>query len=287
MRNILAPGQRLNVNEELISPNTEYTLRMQIDGNLVLYHGPIDPPHAYWHTNTWQLPANERPSHVDMQADGNLVLYDSNMRPHWASGSWGPGMVHPYLELQDDGNLVVYARGDEAEWASGRPGGVGQLPGRGYVPARVENVDFDTGKVDMGANHWMQTRGALHLNTGWVTGSTHTETDTWFGGFHGGVRMVGTDEDGLPVAGAISEHYRYGVDGTGVPWGAPSKRDDAFQWRMDPSNTDELLKFWTAQTWDNDQFSTIFDKWLAAGKSIDDLIAEVAPIAKLIATMFS
>jgi hypothetical protein len=102
--------------EYLRSPDGEYTLNMQTDGNLVLY-GPGG--HAYW-----SYP-NGGQSHPDAylvlqsNADGNLVLYDR------ATGAaiWSPGINSPgdSLYLQNDGNLVVYSRTGTAVWATNRP----------------------------------------------------------------------------------------------------------------------------------------------------------------------
>jgi hypothetical protein len=108
---------------------------MQADGNLVLYHDAIDISTAYWSTDTWWLPDNERPAYALMQGDAHLVLYDANGAARWASGTWGPGYVAPYIVLQDDGNLVIYHAGTQPVWASGGTGGVGAIPARGYLPA--------------------------------------------------------------------------------------------------------------------------------------------------------
>jgi hypothetical protein len=58
MADRLKAGQRLNINDTLVSPNGRYTLLMQTDGNLVLYQDRIEVSTAYWSTNTWWLPDN-------------------------------------------------------------------------------------------------------------------------------------------------------------------------------------------------------------------------------------
>lgn len=135
MTDRLQDGQQLNINDKLVSPNGRYTLWMQTDGNLVLYHDSIDVSTAYWSTDTWWLPDNERPVCAPMQSDVNFVLYDGNGIPRWASGTWGPGYVAPYIVLQDDGNLVIYHNGTRPVWASGGIGGTGAIPAQGYLPA--------------------------------------------------------------------------------------------------------------------------------------------------------
>jgi Astacin (Peptidase family M12A) len=131
----LRSGESLGVNQRLVSPNGRYTLLMQGDGNLVLYNDRIDPDAAYWSTDTWNLPVDECPITAAMQADVHFVLYDAGRAPRWASGTWGPGYVDPYLVLQDDGNLVIYHADTSPVWASGTPDRLRAIAGRGYLPA--------------------------------------------------------------------------------------------------------------------------------------------------------
>jgi hypothetical protein len=135
MTNILRSGEQLNYDDKLVSPNGRYTLWMQSDGNLVLYHDQIDAATAYWSTSTWNLPAAEKPTCAVLQSDVNFVLYDANKSARWASGTWGPGYVDPYLVLQDDGNLVIYHDGTRPVWATGNVVHIGALNGCGYLPA--------------------------------------------------------------------------------------------------------------------------------------------------------
>lgn len=103
----LSAGQSLAPGEALCSPNGEFTLTLQGDGNLVLY----GPGGAGWATNTFWSPQS-----LEMQGDGNLVLYDTSGQWRWASGTVGNnGAV---LEVQNDGNIVVYrSNGTVAWWA--------------------------------------------------------------------------------------------------------------------------------------------------------------------------
>ena len=133
MTDRLKTGERLSIDDKLVSANGQFTLWMQPDGNLVLYQGEPAVGSAYWATNTEWLSPNERPTHVDMQADAHLVMYDPNMVPRWGSGTWGPAFLQPYIMLRDDGNLVIYHSGILSLWASGGPGGVGAIPPVGFV----------------------------------------------------------------------------------------------------------------------------------------------------------
>jgi hypothetical protein len=85
--------------ESLVSCDGRFGLKMQADGNLVLY--VIAEDRALWasNTNTYRGP------YAIMQGDGNLVLYSLGDYV-WDSATNGhPGAT---LDLQDDGNLVVY-----------------------------------------------------------------------------------------------------------------------------------------------------------------------------------
>ena len=90
------------------SRESNYTLTMQTDGNLVLT-GSISNP--LWHSRTY----NTGGMRATMQADGNFVVYDSNGSALWSTKTYG--LRGAYLKLQNDGNLVVYA--PKAFWASG------------------------------------------------------------------------------------------------------------------------------------------------------------------------
>jgi hypothetical protein len=103
MSDRLGPGQQLNVNDRLVSPNGKVTLVMQGDGNLVLYRN--DSGLAVWSTNTWGTPV----THAVLQNDGNFVCYDTAGKPYWASNT-DAGSLFPLQRsviLQDDGNLVI------------------------------------------------------------------------------------------------------------------------------------------------------------------------------------
>ncbi|HVY46673.1 MAG TPA: phage tail tip lysozyme, partial [Minicystis sp.] len=94
------PGHGLTAGTQVGSCDGRYTLAMQDDGNLVLYHNGVG---AIWASNTYHRDG----FNAVMQEDGNFVLYDTHDDPLWWSGTNGHGGA--FLAVQDDGNLVVYA----------------------------------------------------------------------------------------------------------------------------------------------------------------------------------
>jgi pseudomonalisin len=117
----LAAGEALEAGQELRSPGAVtggyrssygYTLKMQTDGDLVLYSNYFRQP--VWATNTNGTGAIR----AVMQEDGNLVLYTGAGVPVWASNTAGEN--GSLLQLQSDGNLVIYS-GQTSVWATGVP----------------------------------------------------------------------------------------------------------------------------------------------------------------------
>jgi hypothetical protein len=97
---ILVAGQYVE------SPNAQYRLVMQDDGNLVL----DTQGRELWSSGTVGHPG----ATAAFQADGNLVVYGPDGRALWSAGSDGhPGST---LTVQDDGDVVVYAPGGVAVW---------------------------------------------------------------------------------------------------------------------------------------------------------------------------
>ena len=99
----LRTGEKLDGGESLWSPNGQYELKMQTDGNLVLY----GPDGALFDTST---NGSGRGNFVEMQNDGNLVIYRSTIGgqiDEWSSGTHDPDSGAE-LTVQDDGNLVIY-----------------------------------------------------------------------------------------------------------------------------------------------------------------------------------
>jgi hypothetical protein len=104
---VFRPPVTLYRNQALTSGSGRTVLRLQQDGNLVLYKEgrPV-----------WQAPKTW--SHgvsAVFQPDGNFVVYGRGGTPIWASGTWHKGA---YLAVQDDGNLVIYNRDRRPVWAT-------------------------------------------------------------------------------------------------------------------------------------------------------------------------
>jgi hypothetical protein len=107
-KGILPPGAFLRPGDALWSPNGEFQLLFQRDGNLVLYR----KGRPLWSTGTNDREVRE----CVMQPDGNLVLYGRGRIPVWASSTQGNHGA--FLSLQNDGNMVIY-RPAIPVWASG------------------------------------------------------------------------------------------------------------------------------------------------------------------------
>ncbi|WP_183085062.1 hypothetical protein [Trinickia fusca] len=113
----LTSGTTLKPGQSIRSPNGQYELIMQTDGNLVLHDLANDK--ALWSSNT----AGKGAQSATMQADGNLVVLKGDQAV-WSSNTGGkPGS---FLKLQDDGNAVVYTPNPNggpsvpaANWSSG------------------------------------------------------------------------------------------------------------------------------------------------------------------------
>lgn len=92
----------------LLSPDRHTILKLQYDGNLVLYRS-LKP---VWSSNS----AGTRVSRLVMQPDGNLVLYDTNGGVVWSSGTHGNSGAR--VTTQTDGNLVIYSSSEVALWTT-------------------------------------------------------------------------------------------------------------------------------------------------------------------------
>ncbi|MGY0039749.1 hypothetical protein [Pedobacter sp. NJ-S-72] len=101
----------LTVGQNVYSPNRQYYLTLQTDGNLVLYRAD---GLAVWYSNTNNtspVPAQS----LFFQTDGNLVLYvgfGDNPNSTWSSKRYATNGEtlgdNAYYALEDNGNLVLY-----------------------------------------------------------------------------------------------------------------------------------------------------------------------------------
>jgi len=101
----------------LISPNDYFFLKMQKDGNLVVYRShEFIPKNALWSSNTYNK--SQGPYQARMQNDGNFVAYDRYNKPLWASDTYNKGTAPYHLRMQEDGNLCIYDRNNQVTWSS-------------------------------------------------------------------------------------------------------------------------------------------------------------------------
>lgn len=105
--NIIRPRATLERNQAWTSGNGRAILRLQEDGNLVLYK---DGRPVWQAPNSWG-----RGNTAVFQEDGNFVVYDQRGEPVWASDTYRRGS---YLAVQDDGNLVIYNAARQPIWAT-------------------------------------------------------------------------------------------------------------------------------------------------------------------------
>lgn len=165
----LNTGESLAIGDVLRSPNGQYGLFMQGDGNLVLYGGAPGVANAVWATNTWTLPTWQRPSRADMQGDGNFVLYNAANFPSWASGTDGNGGSR--LAMQDDRNLVIYTAANQPIWSSGT-----NIP----VPQQAQPTTRYEEQY-IGWNKFVQTNAVLYRNGLLSVESTNRNRNPWGG----------------------------------------------------------------------------------------------------------
>ena len=91
----------------ITSKNNKLELKMQADGNLVLYCRSI----AIWSSNT----DGDGAKFASFQKDGNLVIRQDNVIKY-AANSYNKGGAE--LVVQNDANLVIYTKNGEAIWYS-------------------------------------------------------------------------------------------------------------------------------------------------------------------------
>ena len=119
----LANDMVLGNDQMLMSSNSLYQVRMQNDGNLVLYKGSD----AIWWSNT--VGQGQSPYKLVMhRADNHMVMYDKDSKVVWGTGaflgkSFKDGAAQGYAIIQDDGNFVVYDGNGEVMWESQTSGG--------------------------------------------------------------------------------------------------------------------------------------------------------------------
>lgn len=121
--NTLTSGQDLRTHQSLRSVNGQHTLTLQEDGNLCIYSNTGDSGFAF----KWCAMSNGKNGKVlRMQADGNLVLYTAANEPVWNSKThpfhdqrFKDAQLKPVrLELSNDGSLSLYNAAGSAVWSA-------------------------------------------------------------------------------------------------------------------------------------------------------------------------
>jgi GH25 family lysozyme M1 (1,4-beta-N-acetylmuramidase) len=164
----LIPGATTSLNaygifyggQQLASENKQYTMNMQVDGNLVVYGNG----RALWSTATSGHPG----ATVVMQTDGNFVLYDANQRALWSTGTSGSGATK--ITMQSDGDLAVL-QGTTVKWHNGAPGAGIAVSGTALAAGQYLPSSDGTRTLRQQANGDLQL---LHGNT--VVWSTNTSS---------------------------------------------------------------------------------------------------------------
>lgn len=111
----LYEGMSLAPGESLKSPNGEYDMVYQYDGNLeVRRRDGTTTDELKWETRS----RGTSPGRLRLQDDGNLVLYAADGKPYRAVNDYGrtPEHRNRVLRMQDDGNLVLYTHSGKPVW---------------------------------------------------------------------------------------------------------------------------------------------------------------------------
>jgi hypothetical protein len=146
----LYQGSKMNIGTKRWSPKGRYLLKLESDGNLVIYHKPLNE--VIWTSKTQGRGVVK----AVMQYDGNFVLYTENNVAIWHTGTDGKPTNH--LLLQDDGNLVIYSMGSPtAQWQTALHGGYlipmsTNLRGESLVSTSTEDIDSMTVQEDLSDN---------------------------------------------------------------------------------------------------------------------------------------
>jgi len=101
-------GQLILKNARYFSPNKNFYLTFQNDGNLVIYNKRNNA--AIWDSKT-----TNSGQKALMQYDGNLVIYNANNIAVFSTNTKNRGNI---LMMQDDGNLVIYNKSKSPVWSS-------------------------------------------------------------------------------------------------------------------------------------------------------------------------
>lgn len=172
----LLSGYSLKAGDTLRSPNHQYKLAMQTDGNLVEYGADGK---AIWASDT-----SGTGNYASMQTDGNLVVYSSARVAKWSSNTSDfPGSV---LWVKDDGSLRVF-RNQVMVWSRVS----------GYLGARLQpGVTLNPEDYLWSENHQHKL---LMQGDGNLVVYTRAGKATWASGVSSGRRVVMQDDGNLVI----------------------------------------------------------------------------------------
>ena len=104
----MSKGETLVRANWLLSPNEQFALIMQHDGNLGLY-----TVRSNWQ-RIWSSRTSGQENRLVLQNDGNMVIYDSNNRAIWHTGT----INGHRLNVENGGSIVLYDFDDNPVWSS-------------------------------------------------------------------------------------------------------------------------------------------------------------------------
>ncbi|OQV11781.1 Vascular endothelial growth factor receptor 1 [Hypsibius exemplaris] len=108
-------GGRLSAGQSIWSPSQNVELRMQEDGNLVIYR-TCDGA-SIWYTTTNY--AVGKPESVVMESSGLLAMRRHDCSLTWSSGTVGMWFAGARLRLKDSGSLCIENQQGDCLWNSG------------------------------------------------------------------------------------------------------------------------------------------------------------------------
>jgi hypothetical protein len=151
----------------------------------------------------------------------------------------------------------------------------------GSPPSAPAVLEFNSGYVHVGYGHYMETNGTLTVggpNSGQIAAQTLTECIRWFGGFHGAVTVIFANQNDAPVFQTPAQGP-WGVEGTEVPFGGPSKRTEAWFSNMTGHQASEVSKVYIFQYEDPDSFEQILQNWANALQGVAQLVGAAGAVA--------
>ena len=113
-RNTLTCGETLYLGQKLTSPNGQYTLVLQKDGNLGVYR-TCDNYSVFSALTKSQTISDGY--YAVLQPDGNFAVKDENNMPVWYNSTQNKDENKNVVKLLDNGSLAVYS-GSECIWST-------------------------------------------------------------------------------------------------------------------------------------------------------------------------